>query len=139
MKKQSEWFGIEIRFGEVLHDTIYFQNKIENKLYAPVDDSLKEAEIKQGEDYQNIYQHSFRKIIFNKLEKPEIGIIIGQTTRDEGEYNPGYKGSWPDGGESEPAYLKLIKRYSFWIVATSLNVTKLVPKDSNIMIINTIK
>ena len=66
-----------------------------------------------------MFYHSFRKIIFIKSNEFKSGIIIGQTKRDEGEYFPRHKAISNDPeDENIGAFLKLTKRYTFWIVAT---------------------
>jgi hypothetical protein len=132
--KKNKLFGKEILFNEVLHSILYIKEKnlLGTKLITPVEDSIEVAEVKYNKQGRVIYQHSYRKIIF----KPEHGkgIIIGQTTKSEGEYFPGYYPGLLHMEDIEQASLKLSKRYSFWIVATGMNTQVLVPKDSEVII-----
>jgi hypothetical protein len=70
------------------------------------------------------YPTSLRKIIYKKIE--DAGVIIGQTTRYEGIYYPG--------DYEEPSYIQRTITCCFWIVATGMNKTVLVPKDSEFKI-----
>jgi hypothetical protein len=129
----TNFFGKEILFTEVLHSILYIIDKalLNEKLITPVHDSVKIAEPKSDRG-RFIYSHSFRKIVF-KQEKGQ-GIIIGQTTRDEGEYWPGFYSQTTE--DAEQATLTISKRYSFWIVATKMNKKELIPKNSEILIID---
>ena len=120
----------KILYTEILHAVIYLKDltKIDDKLYTPVPDSI--------ETIFNFHVKSLRKIVFTKQNGE--GIIIGQTRRNEGIYNPNDPGSPPYYDDEAPPYLKTTKRYPFWVVAIGMNKTVLVPKNSEFIVINII-
>ena len=126
--KTKNNFGKEIEFNERFHSVIYIKNKelLQTKLYIPV--------IADNADYfpnKNIpFTKCVRKLTFN-MESGK-GIIIGQTTKHEGEYFPKtLSGTYFYDDGFEQAYLKITKVYSFWKVATKMNEILLIPKHSD--------
>jgi hypothetical protein len=121
-------FGKTIEFNERFHAVIYIKNKelIQTKLYLPV--TVDDADYFP---HKNIpFSKCIRKLTFN-MESGK-GIIIGQTTKHEGEYFPAIgRDHYFEDDESEQAYLKISKVYSFWKVATKMNEILLIPKHSN--------
>lgn len=122
MKKASELFGITVAFVEILHHMEYANEKIQDKLYVDTFDKSKISG----------FSRSWKKAIFERKEG--AGILIGQTYRDEGIYYPPC-GGHEYGEDNEPGALAISKRIPFWVVATGVNKTVLVPKDSELTII----
>jgi len=121
-------FGDRIEFTEIFHDVVYIAE--EDFKYRKIYDGeeiftivpQKESVSRPGELY---FPPALRKVIFKR--KAGSGIIIGQKNKREGFYNPGGRPMrYPD--DYEPPYLDITGTYTFWVVATGLNQTVLVPK-----------
>jgi hypothetical protein len=129
-------FGDSIEFDEIFLEMVYTNGK-ENqgtKLYSTSEYTTVETkeEYDWGQKkYRTKYPGSTKRCVFHKLDAPMTGIIIGQTKKSEGEYSPFIPSeSTPNGVyEAEPASLDVSKVYTFWVVATSMNSTQLVPKN----------
>ena len=142
-KKAKELFGKYISFGVVFSGIVYVSDE-------PKDFSRK---LFEGDDYKEVLPverdpagfripgetmlpRSMRKVVFQKT--PGEGIIIGQTSKHEGLYDPGYRpsshyGSEP--GDAEQASLERKKTYTFWVVATGINTTVLAEKASSKLVV----
>jgi hypothetical protein len=141
-KKAKEVFGKHASFGVVFSGIVYVSDE-------PADFSRK---LFEGDEYKEVLPvaqdrvnrlfpekpylpKSMRKVIFQRT--PGEGIIIGQTSKHEGLYDPGVPGvkhnSWDSDGDSsaEQASLSRKKTYTFWIVATGINTTVLAEKESS--------
>jgi hypothetical protein len=127
-------FGKKIKFTEVFHAIIYIKERelLLTKFLAgdPLLEKVEIANPNYGID-KILYPNAVRKIIFNECKGE--GIIIGQTTKKEGFFHPGYIDTF--GVEGEQASLEVKKVYSFWVVAVGMCKIKLVPKDSKYEII----
>lgn len=123
-------FGDTIMFDEVFLTVEYINDfdLIDTKLYDT--DTFKVSEPKRNILHDcNIYPRSVRKLIFSK--KNGNGIVIGEKVLREGFYNPGCRSSGFNYEDYEQAYLEVSRQYSFWVVATSMNTTTLIPKKLN--------
>jgi hypothetical protein len=130
-------FGHIINFKHILSGVNYVITRnnpdIVNEVIIIKEDSdflkYKLAEpIRRGFLDEIKYPSSFRKLFFR--EEEGTGIVIGQTTRAEGYYFPGCSPTFgEDYSDSEPPYLKSTKTFTFWVVATGMNQTVLVPKN----------
>lgn len=122
-------FGDRIEFTEVFHRIVYIvekdlnYRKIYDKKESFTEVPQKESFMRPGKYY---YPAALRKVIFKR--KTGSGIVIGQKNKREGFYRPGCLPSGPDFDSYEPPYLEITGTYTFWVVATSLNETVLVPK-----------
>lgn len=122
-------FGDRIEFTEIFHDVVYIAEK--DLKYRKIYDGeeiftvvpQKESFSRPGEYY---FPAALRKVIFKR--STGSGIIVGQKNKREGFYHPGCSGSGMDFDDYEPAYLEVTGTYTFWVVATGLNQTVLVPK-----------
>lgn len=114
MEKAAELFGTTVAFDEILQCIKYTKERTDGKKYVEDIDIL-----------TNSVCNHYRKCFHSR--KHGTGILIGQTYRDEGQY-------W-SGDTDSPGYLTISKRIPFWVVATGVNKTVLVPKDSGLTVI----
>ena len=128
MNKEPLKFGDKVEFTEVFHGAVYIKEDFSTcRLYYP---EARFTVVEPRESTLSIdggvwFPSAFRKVLFEK--KNGSGIIIGQTTRKEGWYQSGGRQRSPE--DWEPPCLDIQKSYPFWVVATSLGKTELVPKD----------
>jgi len=125
-------FGDTIVFDEVFSDVIYITPKNAElynvKLYEGKFTLVKSKQI-DGLWHEKVkYPAGYRKLIFGELNGS--GIVIGQTMKKEGIYWPGHGSSAPDWDDAEPPMFDTKKTYTFWVVATNMNHTVLVPKEN---------
>jgi len=123
-------FGDNIDFNEIFGNVLYLENPkkkdfIERKIYNGDFDPMEIVQGKiDGYSGKVKFPSCIRKIQF--LKCVGSGIIIGQTTKQEGIYVSGWYDRLEQ--EGEPPMLKIKKVYSFWKVATKMNEIMLVPK-----------
>lgn len=129
-------FGDRIEFNEVFHDVVYIKEKeLEKiKLYDTDESDFTIVPHEERKDLLSretylVFRRALRKVLFRR-EHGE-GIIIGQTKRMEGYYEPGYQptGFFDDPTDYEAPYLGITHVYPMWIVATAMNKTVMVPKN----------
>lgn len=131
--KSTNKFGKKIKYQEILSRVAYISLKselIDQKLYESMEFPEVEVKTKPSlEGPRKQYPYSYRKLVFD--EELGEGIIIGQTKRMEGQYNPSIGSSFNGDGmsEAEAAYLEVKNTYAFWVVATEMNRTVLIPKE----------
>lgn len=117
-------------FDEIFAEAAYISNADlkDVKLYTSDKYDIVEPKISAREGYfQKVFPSAYRKLIFKK--QYGTGIIIGQTKKSEGKYYPGsIPGYFGDPGDYEQAYTAVETTYTFWVVATGMNKTVLVPK-----------
>jgi len=122
-------FGDRIDFTEVFHDVVYIAEKDlkHRKIYDGEEIFTivpeKESFSRPGEYY---FPPALRKVIFKR--QVGSGIVIGQKNKREGFYHPGGHGGMMHPDDYDPPYLEITGTYTFWVVATGLNETVLVPK-----------
>lgn len=131
MKKNPKdiLFGDVIDFEEILHDIGYIKEKLllNIKLYTGMDFTIAEP-VKNIISDTNYFPSSCRKLIFHKQKGS--GIVIGSKIKKEGLYHPQTGGGFGDNYEDyEQAWLEVTNTKGFWVVATRMNETVLVPKD----------
>jgi hypothetical protein len=129
--KQNKMFGTKIKFTESFSRAAYLKKEMTDKTYDDI--AMKGHETTpippKTLDGRYKYPSGYRKVLFYKHE-PMEGIIIGQARKIEGHYTPGYGGDSMFGYEdAEPPMFVPKKVYRFWLVATSMNITRLVEKD----------
>ena len=124
-KTAQSQFGKLIFFNCIFSHVAYIKETElkDTKLY--VEDKFSIVQPKSSVSGHIYFPPALRKVIFKT--KNGNGIIIGQTYKREGFYNPRTGGGLST-MDHEPAYLKHTKTYSFWIVATDLNKTVLILK-----------
>jgi hypothetical protein len=125
--KQHKLFGRAIQFDVSFSRAVYIKNEMSDRTYeGMVLDIVKPKETIDGPKYGCAY----RKLLFQP-HKTMDGIIIGQTKKIEGWYTPGssaYNYGATGYSEPEPPMFEPRKTHTFWVVATSMNVTYLVEK-----------
>ncbi len=129
MKKNPKdiLFGEVIDFDEILHDIGYIKEKelVDTKLYTGMDFTIVEIIDKGDTSYK---PSAYRKFIFHK--QCGSGIVIGSKIKKEGLYHPQTGCSFTNNYEDyEQAYLEVTNTQGFWVIATRMNETLLIPKN----------
>ena len=127
--KIKNQFGKRISYKEILSRVVYIENKSECIDIKLTEDSKFQEVVAVNDNWneRTKWPQAYRKLVFD--EEYGEGIIIGQTKRSEGKYYPSHPASPPDYDDAEPAVLEIKKTYTFWVVATEMNRTILVPKE----------
>lgn len=128
--RAKDLFGKTVKFDVVFSDVAYVKSE-------PADFSRK---LFEGDEFERLTPEivtdgqtglansrppaSFRKVVLSRQHGE--GIIIGQTSKHEGLYDPG--------SGSVQASLERKKTYTFWVVAVGINKTVLAEKDTTSLI-----
>jgi hypothetical protein len=127
--RAKDLFGRRVKFEETFSDVAYVKDEpadFSRKLYEGDDFERLVAPVNpvRDADTKSRPPASFRKVVFSRTSGE--GIIIGQTSKHEGLYDPGTS-------EAQPS-LERKRTHTFWVVAVGINKTVLAEKSSTVLV-----
>lgn len=124
--RAKDIFGKVVKFDVIFSNVAYVKNEddiIFTKLFVTDSFDVVLPDIMNTVNGLAQPPASYRKVIFKRVHG--TGIIIGQTSKHEGLYNP---------SENKQASLTRKSTHTFWIVATDINKIVLAEKDTTSLV-----